>query len=277
MFYMGIEHFLRTLGLTENETRAYLYLLTTGACVASIIAKRLNIKRTAMYALLEGLEQKEMIFKFEKNGVQHFDAIKEDEIVEICEKKAKETQQILKKAENLRGEFQTIRKKRESFQKFSQNFTDSILEIRGKVSYYQGLEAVTNLINETLELPESEQLCFGLNSYHTEMAGNDWKNYTEKRKEKGMFVRSIQPKTLVSENYQKRDGKELRKTRLVPADQFPGSCEINIIGDTIAMFTTKKTEAIGMKITNKSLAQALKSLFELAWEKAKEYDENRTA
>lgn len=269
---MNIEHFLRTLGLTENEVRAYLYLLTTGASIASIIAKRLNIKRTAMYALLETLEQKEMIFKFEKNGVQHFDAVKEDEIVEMCEKKAKETQQMLKKAETLRSEFQSLRKKREAFQKIDENLQNPILEIRGKVTYYQGLEAVTNLINETLDLPENEQLCFGLNTYHTEMASGDWKDYTHKRVEKGMFVKSIQPRTKAAEAYQKRDEQELRKTRLVPFEQFPGECELNIIGDTIALFTTKGAEAVGMKITNKQMAQALKSLFHLAWEKAEEYN-----
>lgn len=269
---MNIEHFLKTIGLTENETRIYLYLLTTGASIASIIAKRLNIKRTAMYALLETLEQKEMIFKFEKNGVQHFDAVKEDEIVEMCEKKAKETQQILKKAETLREEFSAIRKKREAFHKLDEKLQNPILEIRGKVSYYEGLQAVTNLITETLDIPEEEQLCFGLNSYHTEMAGRDWKHYTEKRVEKGMFVRSIQPKTTASASYKKRDSAELRKTYLVPFEKFPGECELNIIGDTIALFSTKESEVVGMKITNRYMAQAMRSLFDLAWEKAEFYD-----
>jgi hypothetical protein len=120
---------------------------------------------------------------------------------------------------------------------------------------------------------ENEQLCFGLNTYHSELAGNDWAQYTQKRVQRGMRVKSIQPDTEAAIEYKSRDKNELRETRLVPKEQFPGNCELNIIGDMIAMYTTHGKQAMGMKMYSKDMAQALRSLFNLAWEDAKGYDE----
>jgi predicted solute-binding protein len=90
-----------------------------------------------------------------------------------------------------------------------------------------------------------------------------------------MFVRSIQPDIEEALEYASRDKNELRETRLVPNEKFPGKCEINIIGNTIAMFTTSGREPMGMKMTNKDLSEALRSLFNLAWERSNEYNKKR--
>lgn len=262
---MIIENFLRNLGLTSNEIKVYLYLLSHGESIASIVAKRLEMKRPAVYATLESLEQKEMIISFLKNDVKNFDAVEPEDIVEVCENKVNEMSRLAKKASSLKHEFKKIREKGKI----------PVLEVRGKIKYYQGLEAITDLIDETLDEDENQQLCFGLNNYHSQMAGDDWYNYTKKRVARGMSVLSIQPDTPEAKEYKTRDKSELRTTRLVPAEKFPGGCEINIIGDTIAMFTVEGREPMGMKMKNKFMAKALKSLFALAWEKADFYDEKK--
>lgn len=259
---MTIELFLRNLGLNDNEVKVYLYLLTHGESIASVIAKRLAIKRVTSYSTLESLEKKDMVTSFIKNDVAHFDAVEPDDIIELCQQRVHEMQRLQKRASALKNEFSQLR----------QTGKMPKLEIRGKIKYYQGLEAVTDLIAETLEEKEKEQLCFGLNTYHTELAGDDWSLYTERRVKSGMKVRSIQPNTNAAIGYQKRDPQELRTTRLVPKEKFPGDCEINIIGNMIAMFTTGGKEAMGMKMYNPNMAQALRSLFELAWERAQDYD-----
>lgn len=262
---MIIETFMRNLGLNENEIKVYLYLLTHGESIVSIVAKRLEMKRVTTYSTLESLEKKEVISSFIKNNVAHFDAVEPDDIVELCEQKVTEMQRLQRKASELKDEFYKLRQKGKMPK----------LEIRGKIKYYEGLEAVTDLIQETLQENNKEQLCFGLNSYHTELAGDDWGAYTKKRVQKGMAVKSIQPDTAAAIDYKKRDPKELRQTRLVPHDKFPGNCEINVIGNMIAMYTTHGREPMGMKMYNPDMAQALKSLFDLAWERSEFYDKKK--
>jgi sugar-specific transcriptional regulator TrmB len=260
-----IESFLQSLGLTDSETRVYLYLLTHGESIASIIAKRLGIKRASVYQVLESLEAKGLIVEFNKNNVAHFDSVDPEDLVGLCEQRVYEMQRLKQKAEVLKGELKQLREKGKM----------PTLEIRGKIKYYQGLEAVTQLIDETLKEKNKEQLCFGLNTYHTELAGDDWGDYTKKRVEEGMFVKSIQPDTDAALSYKARDKNELRETRLVPHEKFPGKCEINIIGNMIAMFTTSGREPMGMKMHNKDLAEALRSLFHLAWERSDFYDKKQ--
>lgn len=260
---MIIEGFLKSLGLSDNEIKVYLYLLTHGESIASVIAKRLDMKRATIYPIIESLEKQELISTFEKNGTMHFDAVEPEDIVYVCEQRVHQMKRIQQKAEGLHGEFKKLREQGNMPQ----------IEIRGKIKYYEGLDAVTGLIGETLDEKEKEQLCFGLNTFHTELSGNDWEDYTQKRVKKGMKVRSIQADTDDAKAYKSRDKDELRETRLVPKKQFPGDSEINIIGDMIAMFTMKGKQPMGMKMYNKQLATALKSIFNLAWERAEHYDE----
>jgi HTH-type transcriptional regulator, sugar sensing transcriptional regulator len=259
---MLIESLLKNLGLTENEVRVYLYLVSHGESIVSIISKRLGIKRTAVYTILESLEEKDMVTDFLKNNVKHFDAIELEDIVELCEQKANDMNRLAKRAVKLKDEFKKIREKSQA----------PTLEVRGKIKYYQGMDAVTDLIEETVKEKGEEQLCFGHNMYYCQMPGDDWANYIKKRVKNKMSVRSIQPHSNEAKEYKARDKESLRTTKLVPGDKFPDDCEINIIGDMIAMFTTKGSEPMGMKMYNKNMARTMRSLFELAWEKAKDYD-----
>ncbi len=251
------------MGLSENEIRVYLYLLTHGESIAGVVTKRLAMKRATVYQTLEALENKELVNSFTKNKVAHFDAVEPEDIVELCEQKVFQMQKLKEKAGLLKNEMKQLRDKGKMPK----------LEIRGKIKYYEGLEAVTDLINETLDEKSQEQLCFGLNTYHTDLSGDDWGDYTKKRVKRCMKVKSIQPDTQNAIEYKGRDGDELRTTRLVPKERFPGTSEINIIGDMIAMFTVRGDVPMGMKLYNKDLAQALRSIFNLAWERAKKYDE----
>jgi len=143
---MIIENFLHNLGLNTNEIKVYLYLLSHGESIASIIAKRTELKRPAVYATLESLEQKDMIISFVKNDVNHFDAIEPEDIVEVCENKVNEMSRLAKKASSLKHEFKKIREKKKTpviMQKW-QEMTGKVIQKKeyNKVCMY----AVSSLI-----------------------------------------------------------------------------------------------------------------------------------
>lgn len=254
--------FFDRLGLTDNEKNIYLHLLETGPSIASLIGKRLEIKRVTVYASLQALIKKGMIIPFQKNNVTYFQSAPPEDLVRLCEDRVEQNLRLKKDAERLLS----------SLNKIHNRQAKPILEVKDKMKYYQGLEAVKKLIDETLEEGRKEQLCFGLNQYHQQRLKDEWKRYTQKRIKVSMNVRSIQPDTPVAKAYKKRDQKELRITRLIPHPKFPAYSELNVIGDMVALFTSHGQEPTGMKFYNKEMAQVLRSLFELAWEKAGEYD-----
>lgn len=82
-----LNSFFLKLGLTKNEQEIYLYLLGNGSSIASLIAKRLGIKRVTVYAVLETLNKKQLVNSFQKNNVAYFEAVSPEEIVNLCHKK----------------------------------------------------------------------------------------------------------------------------------------------------------------------------------------------
>lgn len=260
---MQIDTFFYKFGLTNNEKNIYLFLLGNGPVIASMIGKRTGIKRVTVYASLDSLAKKSLVISFEKNKVNYFEAVHPEEILSICKEQTEDALSLQKEAQNVLHALRQVEK----------NKIAPIIEMGGKIKYYQGLDAVKKLIYETLEEGNKEQLCFGLNRYHTEHLWDEWKKYTKRRASVGMNVRSIQPDTKAAKDYKKRDKDELRETHLIPNKKFPAECELNIIGDMIAIFTSHGKEPTGTKIYNKNMAQVLRNLFELAWEKAGEYDE----
>jgi len=254
--------FFSQLGLTKNEEEIYLFLLEYGATIASIVAKRLNLNRVTAYASLRSLKKKMLVTSFEKNDVTYFEAAEPEEIVQVCKEKVALQTNLEREAKSLLPQLKQIQDKQ----------AKPVLEVKGELKYYQGIEAVTALVAETLEENEPEQLCFGLNTYHTGSKDDTWKSYTKLRVDKGMHVRSIQPDIPAAKEYKSRDAEELRDTLLVPHERFPANCELNIIGDMIALFVTHGDKPAGMKIYHKDMARVLKSLFELASIGAKTFE-----
>ena len=257
-----IQEFLWSFGLNENEIRVYIHLLSRGSTIASMISKKLDMNRSSVYSCIEALVAKWVVVDYEKNNVKYFKAIEPEDFLELCEKRERQIKALKRDANTVIWSLKKLKEKQMM----------PTFELEGRIKYYEGLEAVSLLIEETLDIPGKEQLCFGLNEYHTKVHPDDWKSYTQKRVAKKIFVQSIQPDTSAALEYQSRDKKELRETRLVPADLFPSKCELNIIGDTIALFTTAGASPAGMKMKNKYMAEALRSLFMLANEKAQAYD-----
>lgn len=256
--------FFTQLGLTQNEETIYLFLLEYGATIASMVAKRLNLNRVTAYASLRSLKKKLLVTSFEKNGVAYFEAATPEEIVHLCKERVERQAMLEREAESMLPDLRELQARQ----------IKPVLEVKGELKYYQGIGAVTMLVAETLEEDEPEQLCFGLNTYHTDSKDDSWKSYTKQRVANGMHVRSIQPDTPEAKQYQKRDKDELRTTLLVPHKRFPGDCELNIIGDMIALFVTHGDKPAGMKIYHKDMARVLTSLFELASIGAKTFQEN---
>jgi predicted DNA-binding transcriptional regulator len=67
-----MEEQLKQLGLTENESRIYLALLTLGECTLGPIEKETGLFKRSAYNVLESLERKSLITWVKKHGVRYF-------------------------------------------------------------------------------------------------------------------------------------------------------------------------------------------------------------
>jgi sugar-specific transcriptional regulator TrmB len=169
-----LQTFFDSLGFNEKEVQIYMYLTSHGAQAASVIAKKMDIKRASIYPVLKSMVDKGLVVDYEKNSVTYFKGIEPEDIALLCEKKERELKNLKKHSEKIQNDLEKL-KAGQVQEKF---------DLAGKISYYDGIEAVGNLIEETLHEPSKEQLCFGLNEYHTKIHSDDWGDYTQERVEK---------------------------------------------------------------------------------------------
>ncbi len=236
-----MQKIFKKFGFTNNEGLIYIHLLRLGPSLASTISKRTGIKRVTVYACLKNLEKEQFVDSFLSNDVTYFRSASPNQFLKSC--RAREIY-----LRTLNEEVKTV--------------LPSLLKLEQEQS---------KPVNETLIEDCKEQLCFGLNQYHQHVE-DEWKRYTSKRVALGMKVLSIQPKTKIAQAYKGRDSSEFRKTKLVPFPSFGSPCELNIIGDMVAIFMPHGDQPFGIKIYNKDIAKTLQSLFKLAWESADKYD-----
>lgn len=246
------------LHCSQTQAKIYLQLLELGPTLASIIAKRSKLKRVTVYSALEGLEQKGIVETYKKNDVNYYQACDPEVISNMLEARFDEEKMFFSRAGKQIKEMKRLKEKSDKH----------VIEVKGVISYYEGVEEVKNLQEENLNVASKTQYCIGISGYRALKNAGTWREYINARVKKGMKVYSIQEDNSFGKKYKGRDGDELRETRLVPADKISDHGELNIIGDRIILFTSEDQEAMGVKIVNKKIANILKKLFEMAWDNA---------
>jgi len=250
------------LKCSSTQAKLYLLLLDLGPSIASMLAKRSRIKRVTVYGALEGLVQKGLVETFSKNNVSYYQASNPEVIANLLDLQFEEEQQFNQRAHQ----------KIQELKKIGQSAEKHIIELKGVIRYYEGREAVETLIRENLKLPDKLQYCIGMSGYYALQYAGEWKDYIQSRVKNGMKVLSIQADTAANREYKYRDKSELRETYLVSPSMCPDHAELNIIGDRILLYTDEEKEALGVKIINKKLADVLKKLFLLAWDRTLELE-----
>lgn len=78
---------LNSLGLSNQESQVYLALLKIGGSTASIVAKKIGIKRTTVYPILKKLVERGYVLVYFKKSKRFYYAEKPYKIAGIFEKK----------------------------------------------------------------------------------------------------------------------------------------------------------------------------------------------
>lgn len=235
---------LEDIGLAEKHAKVYLSALECGGDVASAIAKKAGTERVNTYYILEQLAKEGLVYSGLKNGKRIYVAHSPKKLALLAEAKLRMVKGII--PELLRFE--------------------SLNQTRPIVKFYEGVDGIKEVFNETLELPRgSETLAYA--SYQTVYTHlEDFvPDFIKRRATKGISQRVIVEDTAQTrEGLQANDKRDLRLTRLVPKDEFPFEVDqINIFGDK--MFIASLKDMIAMIIESPTIARTQRAIFELAW------------
>ena len=253
---MKIQQVLMELGLAEPEAEIYIQLAkTSGPQPASIIAQRLRMNRTTVYKTLLKLSKMGLVTKTMKHGTMCFIAEEPDKHIEAL-----------------------LMKRKSRLDYVSDLFMDAIPELKNlrkeelltpKVRYYEGLEGVKRVYEDTLLEKEPIYAFENIGFMAFEIQDFLWNDYVPRRTEMGIFAYVITPKNPDNEDFRAKDKECARETKFIAGKDFPLEIEINVYGNKTAFFSYRHDEMFGVIIESASIANSMKAIFNLCWKIAK--------
>jgi sugar-specific transcriptional regulator TrmB len=245
---------LLELGFTDKEVKVYLALLEMGKETASAIARQAGIQRTTAYNILNILASKGLVRLSGREPKTEYVAESPDKILELLKEQTKETQEKFKKAAKLIPQLKSVHK----------------IGDRPKIKFYEGKQGLIEVYEDTLTSHEVIRAYATIDEMHKALPGY-FPEYYRRRTKKGIATRGIIPKTDIGLERTRHNKEELRTSIFIPADKYYFSPEINIYDNKIMIASWR--EKLGIIIESAEIADAMKKIYELAWQGAKKLDD----
>lgn len=255
-----LQESLARLGLKDKEISIFLSLLELGPQPTSIIAKRAGVNRATAYIVLDALVSKGLVSRVEKAGIQTFAAIAPEDILEI------------------------IRSKKRELDVQETQFRDVIPQLRGmmsqyiippKVRYYEGIDGVKTVMDETLTSHECIRTYSSVDAWEKSPLGDYMQNYCHKRS----YEAKVPLKSLTFDTPLAREHftlpHQLLDVRFIPEEMTLEWSDIDIFDNKVVMVSLVPGNICGIVIESQELAMIQKSMFDMAWKGCERRDQRK--
>jgi len=133
-----LTNILEQQGFSPMEARVYLVALELGQSPAAQIARKLQENRVTVYSTLQNMVEKHLMLTVMKNKVIHYSAISPKMLLKLVQERA-----------------DMISEKMPEFLALSTLFND-----KPSVQFYEGLEGLKLIYEDTLSIPGSTMKAF---------------------------------------------------------------------------------------------------------------------
>jgi sugar-specific transcriptional regulator TrmB len=251
---------LRSLGLSDKEAAIYLAILELGKAGVSHIGRRTGVNRTTVYAVLDSLAGKGLVSISGKEPKEEYAAEPPDNLVAYLKDKLTDAEhhtEVVKhgieRAEELLPHLKAIHK----------------VGDRPRVRFYDGADGLKHVYEDTLTSTDGirafasfEDMAASLSTFYP--------TYIKRRAAQRIFSRGIVPRTPMSIERKSHDAEEYRELVLLPEEKPSLYPEIDVYGNKVMIASER--EKLGIIIESKEIALAMKKIFDLAWERAKQLE-----
>ncbi len=247
---------LVSAGFSENYAKVYISLLELGKGTVSQIARAAGINRTTGYDILDNLVSRGLVQISGKEPKQEYSAESPDKIEKTIQEQIEKDQENLKAVQAIIPELKSMHN----------------VAGRPQIRFYEGTEGLMEVYEDTLTSHETIRGYAAVEDMHKALP-NYFPLYYKRRAEKGIFIRGIFPTTPMSMERATHDKDEARESAFIPADKYYFSPEIDVYDNKVMIASWK--EKLGIIIESAEIADAMKKIYDLAWEEAKRLDKER--
>jgi|SRR3989344_30462 len=240
---------LQEFGLTENESKIYIFLLETGETTTGKIIKETSIANSRVYESLNSLITKGLVtYNIQKDG-KHFSSLDPKIWIEKEEERRKKIESLIPELSSLKN----------------------ISKDETKTAVYEGFEGFKTAFKKIIEdCPKNETiqiLGFSEQESKTESLRLFLSNMNLKSIAKKQKLKIILDKTVKETLGKDREKEKYSEVRYMP-EGYISPTAIDIFQDYVYMFLWEEKPFVFM-IKNKMIAESFKHYFEFLWKIAK--------
>ena len=240
---MDIEQILQQAGLDQKEAKIYLAVLSLGEATVLPISKKANIGRTYCYDILDALAEKGLVTYVEKRGRRRYSATPPEMIKKLLIDKIEQFDEVLP---DLKALYQKA-------------------PIRPKVRFFEGREGIEVLHEEILK-EAKEVWFFGSISDWAKRFPN-YVEYVRKQIAKGIKIRDLVRPGSEALKYQKIYKKGWQEMRFLPETAKFNTD--NMLWNNKFVMISYGADLYAVSIESAEIAQTMRVIYEILWEKAK--------
>ncbi|MFA5986551.1 MAG: helix-turn-helix domain-containing protein [Parcubacteria group bacterium] len=242
-----LQNTLISYGLSTNEAKVYLAMVNFGHSTIVTIAKETEVKRPTVYLTIESLIKKELIKTIIKGKKKYYLPEEPERLLRILESKKRSIENILPDLKN--------------------NYFNK--SEKPKVVSYEGKDGIRKIYEETIR-SKTEVLWFGSMKDVMEEFRESYNKICQEESAYSKGSREIVNNTSFDRNYAKRtnDRKNSKfSVRVLPNAHLFSSVDNIIYDNKVAILSIKKNY-YGVIIEDSDIANAYRTMFELAWKSA---------
>ena len=254
-----IDKKLASIGLKEDETKTFVYLLEHPEQTAGNIAKKTGLSRPSLYGFLKNLQEKGLIVQSQKNGVKVFSTATQEKIAIVFDEQARE---ITEAKNAVAMAFLEIQK--------GNTPTSS-----PRMQLFEGKKEMQHLTRDILLHKNMEAKSYWPIKLMLEVLGEDFfKEFNKERVKRNIHIEAIWPEKQAVDMkkypFMGAGGDFLREIRIAPKE-IDFSMGYWIYENKVSFVSSQK-DNFGFIIESKEFADMLASQWEVMWKLSKKLD-----
>jgi len=250
---------LENLWLNDNEIGIYLSSLSLWPTTASILWKRIGIKRSTAQYTCQSLASKKIMTMIQKSNTYIFSAEEPEKLIYLLNK-----------------EISWIKKKKDSIEQIMWELRTIVNPFWNipKIRYYQWFDELKELTEDIFK--ENKPLYWVLKLFEESKIVNSFIRdiYVPKRIESNICAKMMFNDNQITQHYRDMDKQMHRYTLLIPGNLFPFDSCLHIYGNKVVFYSFHNDDFIGILVENANIRNTMFSLFKMAWEQGKQYEIN---
>ncbi len=250
-FLIMLHKALRNIGLGKKEADLYLEMLNVGPQPASILARKIGLPRSSVQFLAETLVKKGVASKHKHRNITTYQPMDPEHLIRFLEgEKWEFMQEFEKKSDQIQKAIPELKK------------LQGQIVARPQVRFYEGKEGLKMVYEDSLSSTETIR-AFANFEERSRCLPEYFQDYYKRRAEKGIHLRAIYPDSDFGIERKKKDKESNRESLLVDKEKYKWLPEIQFYDDKVTI--ASGNEMVGVIIEGKEIAEAMKTLYDLAW------------